>query len=267
MADITWTGSVDGDLDKAGNWDAGVPASSDLVYIAGAGTTPSTGTCTAIAIFLQRAISGGTYVGTIYGSGVNVSGGNYYGAFYNSNGNEVTGGHFYDYCDLNGPVSNAIFEAAVYCNYGTISSGTFNGGISGGTGATINGGTFDGAVYNNGAWITGGTFNSTVNGAYDVQGGTFYGNATIGQITWGSPVFYGDVEVNSGNVGGGTFNGKYTMAYSYGNTQGGTFNGDFIQNTGYLVGGDFSNCPKATIYNTTWTKAKGVNGSGMLGMI
>jgi hypothetical protein len=134
MAEKIWTGAVDGDLAKAGNWDGGVPQAGDwATFNADPTTPPSYGTLTCdLALVNEGASIGST------GSP---------GAIYN--------------CDV---VGSACF----------LEGGTFNGEVTLANASTINAGTFNASVTLNGSSVVyGGTFNAVViNGI--IAGGTIY---------------------------------------------------------------------------------------------
>ena len=199
--------------------------------------------------FYSATINNGDFTGTNvtlyygYWGASSINGGIFNNVSVYSTSTSVTGGTF-----------NGIFDSATVVSGGTF-NGRFNNGYNtGGAAGTINGGTFNGVVYNavdglTGAYINNGIFNDVVynyNEALD----------RFGYITGG--IFNGSLYIGKGaslqtTISGGTFNGHLFVA--------GT-------DIGNITGSTFANLSKLEFLDSIeFTKSKGINGSGILGMI
>jgi hypothetical protein len=133
-------------------------------------------------------------------------------------------------------------------NYGTISNGVFNSDVY--NYSLISGGTFESSVSNYGG-ISDGIFNSyVVNDSGTISGGTF-------SIT-------SDVS-NQYLITGGSYYGKITNNLDF---MGGYVYGELSQQGATLAGIDCTNMTALTNYNSPRLDLiKGINGSGILGML
>lgn len=169
MADYVWTGAIDEDLDKPGNYTVGgvtaatVPTAADTlsldggeVYLFYFSGTSHAGMVTAT---MAPSIYGGTFHGDMTLNG-ELAGGTYYGDVNFTDGG-ISGGTFY------GPVYNPIY----------INDGTFNGLVSDDNkGVMISGGIFNGDVSSMAyGQFSGGTYNGNVHANSFVDYGTFNG--------------------------------------------------------------------------------------------
>ena len=243
--DYTWTGTNSNDFSDAGNYDPnGLPASGDTLNFTGAGNA-STGTCNAGTIICNLghgllSIAGGIINGNVTNTSGFILGGVFNGTI--ENHDELT----VDIC--NGIVTNS----------GTIHSGTYNNIVN-----SVNG------------LILGGIFNNTVT------------NDATSEIDTGH--FYKDV------INYGTLQQGYDYAYYYATVtnnnliNSGKFYGTFINNgtiqSDYnpyfecvFVATAITNLPPSEISlanlkglqisdSILFTKEKGINGSGILGMV
>lgn len=152
MAARTWTGLVDGDVTKAGNYDVLVPVSA-----------PSGTDTLTIPLLRPQYPNTGVYPAT--------------GAVTIDDSGQINGGTFACEMEINGTIAGGTFSA-IALNNGTISGGTFSASVQ--NNGTISGGTFIGAVHSDGT-ITGGTFEGAVaaHGAGSIiSGGFFLGSLT-----------------------------------------------------------------------------------------
>ena len=137
MALRTWTGSVDGDLSKAGNWGGTAPSGSDTALIPNLlsqyPNIGSYGSATGIITVQPGAsINGGTFPNT---------------AAQITNNGTITNGTFYCGVDNSGTISGGIFNSAVVSETaGHISGGFFYGSVTYYPNTTITGGNFLGSL-------------------------------------------------------------------------------------------------------------------------
>jgi len=201
---------------------------------------------------------------------------------------DVSSGSFNVMFLIYGGTFNSTVNIAVIVVGGTFNDGlTTQNDISGGevfggflTYYNISGGTFHGAVneygYSYANVISGGTFNSTVYTQVPITGGTFVGAISLSNVQVSGGNFYGDVVFGSGS---GTPTGQYPYflghveVQSYADIESGTFVGTLQVNPG-------STFNFASTYISMWglqglkmydspvfTLAKGINGSGILGLL
>lgn len=276
----------------------------DSVNYTGASANPSSGTCVGMTyVSANTVISGGTFTGTVTNNGV-INGGTFNGTV--TNGHYINDGIFngtvqngYDW-ENHGYITGGTFNGIVLhapsgaTTVAHTSGGTFNGmyyGVGGEMGGLgITGGTFYGGVDATwnvyqcaGGQIGGGTFYCDVDGdsacSIEVGSAVFHGYVHGFYSIWGG-TFYGDVLINQDEYGdygirGGTFYGSTTVPSGlYDHTvsaiEAGTFSGElkYVESSGYITGGNFSGITKITFRNSpTFTKEKGINGSGILGII
>ena len=237
-------------------------------------------------------ISGGTFSGTgfIVDGGTIINDGHFTGSgFVCGNTGTIYGGIF------DGDVTSSTFSASFVIYGGTFNStvniqsiivgGTFNYGVT--TNNDIGGGEifgtyntsfnnigygiFHGDVnFNSMGMIQGGIFYGTVYGYAVYAGGTYYGTVYDNfDINNYSGAFYGDVIISFGNTitFGYFYNGTVTN-YSGGSINGGIFYGK-LDNQGTLSNGASLGNLKAFRYfdSPFFTIGKGINGSGILGII
>lgn len=230
MATVTWTGTNSGDMDDAGNWDAGVPLITDNAMIMGSEPyAPASGTCVA-PVWNNGTIAGGTFSNTVLSGSWPA---------------QISGGTFNAMVTASGQISGGTFNAGFTSNGSWITGGTFIGAFIGtlsfSSGANYSGitdisgitqlwmmsGTWDGSIgtvpagcstINSGATISGGTFNGPIsNDSYQatVTGGTFNGEFTNKGSVYGSPTFNGTLIIPSGGgwISGGVFTGLKSIKF------------------------------------------------------
>ncbi len=231
MAQIEWSGAVDGSLEEAGNWVGGVVpdqmADTILIPTGLLPNWPNAGT-TYCVVTNSGAILGGTY----YGKVTNATGGRtdfspvFEGEFENQSGAEINGGTFNAYVLNNGhitPLYTPTFASgmASVTNNDNISGGTFNGTVTNTTTGTIEGGNFNGTVTN----------------LHYISGGGFFGTVTNDRN-----------DTDNGSISEGFFSGVSTIT-NYGAISAGTFQGVIINRSksgglgpliGYITLGDYT---------------------------
>jgi len=275
MSDLHWQGTIDGCLETDCNWyECAVPSSSDNVIF---DTTYGT--------WVQQASSGSICVANVYNCNDTIAG----GTFCVSS----------DVCVYSGAYMNGIYNAGtLYVDSGTINSGTYtltyalcsynsNSLICDGTFITpaanydgcINCGTFcvdyfcvcSSLAVNDGVFCIANTWVMSASSTC-VAGGCFYSPIEMNggtNTTFTGGTFYSTV-VDCGNICGGTYYGLVTLPDSYGLIAGGTFYKVDLQGTECCSSwcGAYSGLTQLKIDSSiTFTKEKGINGSGILGLI
>jgi hypothetical protein len=271
-ATIPWATSAtkDDNLDYATGDSTVVDISSNLGVSGNAWTI--TGTSTVSCKLLKTyVIYSGTYNAAVQVYKSTISGGTFNGAI-NMFSNDVPE----EDAILNGGTFNGVItDISDFPGYSIINGAAIvNSNVD--TIVSILGGTFNGTVITNTFWITGGTFNGTVNANSTIYGGTFNGSLNF---------LINDV------IGMSTINGTLTFISNGAIVEGNTLNGTVILHSGtayeFSTGTSAFNCilqiptrtqlpPTVTLANLkglkiddsiTFTKEKGINGSGILGMV
>jgi len=244
-------------------------------------------------------IYGGNWEGNVWNSIVGVINGGTFLQHTNEwfdNYGTINGGTFHANVNNNNTINNGTFYGYVLLhNYGEgsyIYDGTFNGPIFtasyGGQCGTIYGGTFNGDLVPcpwNGDF-SGGTINSSGNNVPVFNGTVTFTPTSGGEI--GSGIFNKDVLFTGDSTSilwGGTFNKNMTfLAGMSVQITGGTFYGDLRTNSivweancygtltlidsGSITGGNLYPLKGVSLYGSPMlTLEKGINGSGILGMV
>lgn len=171
MATYYWTGLVDGDISKSGNYTpVGIPNIGDTVYfIDGSVSNPDSGSLAQCSVIIKMlvyggnfrycavtlddydygVISGGEYGNVTQNNGV-INGGTFYGTIDSSD--YISGGTFYGQVNANSMITEGTFHGKVV-NEGEITYGTFTGEVINNYEITF--GYFSGKISHNGDKIYG----------------------------------------------------------------------------------------------------------------